>query len=422
MNNFMDWLQTKVMPPMAKVGNNKYLVSIRNGLVLTLPAIISGSVFLILGNIPITAWLNFIKPYENMINVAVNGSFGIISLLAVIGIAYELSKALDVDALSGAGLATMAFVILSFDDKHVLSVDNFSSTGLFTAIITAFVTVLIFSFFIKRHIVIKLPDGVPAAVSNSFIALLPGFVILLLFWIVREPLGIDINQVIQSIFHPLLFAMNSLPGILVYEVLVSVLWVCGIHGDMTLEGIADPIFLQFVAANGTALANHQPLPYITAAGFSSLFVNVGGTGATITLVALMIFSRSKTYKELGRLAFPSALFEINEPVIFGFPIVMNPLTMIPFIVIPIILTISTYILMSIGWVSAPSAVVPWTMPPIIGPLMATGWDWRAAVWSAIELVIAGAGYYPFFKVAEKQMLAKEKGDADDAAAEAAKQG
>lgn len=415
MNNFMTWLQEKVMPPMAKVGNNKYLVSIRNGLVLTLPAIISGSVFLILGNIPITPWLNFIKPYEDMINVAVNGSFGIISLLAVIGIGYELAKALDVDAISGAGLATMAFIITSFSNKHTLNVDNFSSSGLFTAIITAFIAVSIFSFFIKRNIVIKLPDGVPTAVSNSFVALLPGFVILILFWVVREPLNIDINQVIQSIFHPLLFAMNSLPGILVYTLLVSVLWVCGVHGDMTLEGIADPIFLQFLAANGTALANHQPLPYVTASGFSSLFVNVGGTGATITLVALMLFSKSKTYRDLGRLAFPSALFEINEPVIFGFPIVMNPLTMIPFIVIPLVLATLSYILITIGWISAPSAMVPWTMPPIIGPLMATGWDWRAAVWSAIELVIAGAGYYPFFKVAEKQMVEHENESADNAA-------
>jgi PTS system cellobiose-specific IIC component len=144
MNNFMTWLQEKVMPPMAKVGNNKYLVSIRNGLVLTLPAIISGSVFLILGNIPITPWLNFIKPYEDMINVAVNGSFGIISLLAVIGIGYELAKALEVDAISGAGLATMAFIITSFSNKHTLNVDNFSSSGLFTAIITAFIAVSIF--------------------------------------------------------------------------------------------------------------------------------------------------------------------------------------------------------------------------------------------------------------------------------------
>lgn len=407
MNKFMDWLQGTIMPPMSKVGNNRYLVSIRNGLVLTLPAIISGSIFLILGNIPIAAWTNLIKPYMNMISVAVNGSFGIISLLAAIGIGFELAKSLEIDPISGAGLSTMAFVIVSFDNKFKLNTDNFSSSGLFTAIITAMISVTIFNFFIKKNIVIKLPDGVPTAVSNSFVSLLPGFVILLLFWVIRMPLHIDINQVIQSIFHPLLFAMNTLPGILVYTFLVSLLWVCGIHGDMTLEGIADPIFLQFLAANATAFAHHQPLPYATAAGFSSLMVNVGGTGATITLVLLMLFSKSRTYRDLGRVAFPGALFEINEPVIFGFPIVMNPLTMIPFIFIPLALATGSYILISLGLMNAPVAMVPWTMPPIIGPLMATGWDWRAAVWSAIELIIAGAMYYPFFKVAEKQMVADE---------------
>lgn len=413
MNKFMDWLQKYVIPPMAKVGNNKYLVAVRNGLVLTLPAIISGSIFLILGNIPINAWLNFIKPYENWINVAVDGSFGIISLIAVIGIGYELAKELKVDPISGAGLSTMAFVILSFNDKFKIDVANFSSSGLFTAIITAFVAVSIYNWFIKKNIIIRLPEGVPSAVSNSFVALLPGFVILILFWLIRVPFGIDVGKVIQAIFHPLLFALNSLPGILVYTLLVSVLWVCGVHDDMTLEGIADPIFLQFLAANGTAYANHQPLPYVTASGFSSLFVNVGGTGATITLVLLMLFSKSKTYRDLGRVAFPSALFEINEPVIFGFPIVMNPITMIPFIFVPLVLATLSYILISIGWIAAPSAMVPWTMPPIIGPLMATGWDWRAAVWSAVELLLAGAMYFPFFKVAEKQMLVKEADDTNE---------
>lgn len=407
MQHFMDWLQATIMPPMARVGNNKYLVSIRNGLVITLPAIISGSVFLIIESIPINAWSNFIKPYTAMLTVAVNASFGIISLLAVLGIGFELAKALDVDPLSGATMSTMAFVVLSFNAKYKLDVNNFSSSGLFTAILTAFVTVTILHFFIQHRIVINLPSGVPGSVSNSFAALLPGFVVLLLFWVVRIPLGININQVVEAIFHPLLFAMNSLPGILVYTLLVSLLWVCGIHGDMTLEGISDPIFLQFLTANATAFAHHQPLPYVTSLGFSSLLVNVGGTGATITLVALMLFSKSKTYRSLGRVAFPSALFEINEPVIFGFPVVMNPLIMIPFIVIPLVLATGSYLLITAGLINAPSVMVPWTMPPIIGPMMATGWDWRAGVWSAIELVIAGAMYYPFFKAAEAQMLVKE---------------
>lgn len=407
MNNFMQWMQDKLIPPMAKVGNNKYLVAIRDGLVITLPAVISGSVFLIIGNIPIPAWAALIKPYSWMLTEAVNASFGIISLLATIGIAYQLAKALNIDLISSIGLSVMAFILTSFNGKHVLDYNNLGSSGIFTAIFTAFVATFIFYFFIKKNIVIKLPTGVPIAVSNSFVALLPGLAVLGLFWLVKVVLNIDINQVVQAIFHPVVFALNTLPGILVYTLLVSLLWICGIHGDMTLEGISDPIFLQYLTANATAFAHHQTIPYVTASGFSSLLVNVGGTGATLTLCALMLFSKSKTYKELGRLAFPSSLFEINEPIIFGFPIVMNPMIMIPFVAIPLVLATLSYLFITIGWISAPVAMVPWTMPPVIGPMMACGWDWRAGVWSAIECIIAAIMYYPFFKACEKQMLAKE---------------
>lgn len=178
----MNWIQNVLMPPLAKVGNNKYLVAVRNGLVMTLPAVISGSVFLIIGNIPIPAWTAFMKPYMSAISVAVNGSFGIVSLLSAIGIGYELAKNLDLDAINGAGLSTMAFVIVSFNNKNILDTANFASSGLFTAIVCAFASVLILNFFVKRNLVIKLPDGVPTAVNHSFVSLVPGFVILLLFW------------------------------------------------------------------------------------------------------------------------------------------------------------------------------------------------------------------------------------------------
>lgn len=407
MNKFLEWMQRVIIPPMTKLGNQRHLVAVRNGLALTLPAIISGSVFLIVGNIPIESWLNFIAPYENMINAAVNASFGIISLLAAAGIGYELAKSYEVNAISSAGLSIMAFIITQLSNDFVIDPAGFDSTGLFTAIIAGIVTAEIYNFCIKRNWVIRLPQGVPPAVSNSFVSLVPGMIILLLFWIIRVPFHFDITQFIEHIFSPLLFALNSLPGILLYTFLVSLLWCAGIHGDMTLEGVADPIFLTFIAANASAFAKGETLPYITASGFSSLFVNVGGTGATLTLVLLMLTSKAKTYKQLGKVALPGSLFEINEPVIFGFPIIMNPLMMIPFIVIPLVLATSSYLLMSIGLIAKPIMVVPWTMPPIIGPLMATGWDWRAAVWSAVEICIAIAIYFPFFKMAEKEMLAKE---------------
>lgn len=202
MNKFMDWLQNVLMPPLAKAGNNKYLVSIRNGLVLTLPAVISGSIFLIIANIPIPAWTNFMKPYMDAMGVAVNGSFGIISLLAAIGIGYELAKALELDAINGAGLSTMAFIVASFNSKYTLDTANFASSGLFTAIVCSFISVLILNLFVKKNWVIKLPNGVPAAVSQSFVSLIPGFLVLLLFW------GFEFPFILILIY---LFKASSIP-------------------------------------------------------------------------------------------------------------------------------------------------------------------------------------------------------------------
>lgn len=415
MNRFLDWMENKLIPPLAKIANQRHLVAIRNGLVITLPVIIAGSLFLIVGNIPIESWLNFLEPYAEMIDAAVNATFGIIALLAAVGIGYELSQSYNLNGITGGALGLMAFVITQLSDEgFAIDATGFDSTGLFTAIVSGIIATEIYHLFVKKNWVIHLPDGVPPAVSSSFVSLTPAVLTLILFWIVRVPLHFNFNEFIQMVFSPILFALNTLPGILVYTLLVCLLWCAGIHGDMALEGVADPIFLQFVAANAIAYTNHQPLPYITASGFSSLFVNVGGTGATLTLVFLMLRSRSKTFRQLGKVSLPSGLFEINEPVIFGFPIIMNPLMMIPFILVPLILAGATFVVMSIGWVSAPVTVVPWTMPPIIGPLMATGWDWRAGLWSAIEIVIAVTIYMPFFKVAEKQMLATETTSQNDA--------
>ncbi len=407
MKIFLNWIQGRLIPPLAKIANQRHLVSVRNGLVVTLPAIIAGSLFLIVGNIPIDAWTIFLEPYQFMIDAAVSASFGIISLLAAIGIGYELSKNYGLSGISGSALSVVAFIITQLSDEFTINAGGFDSTGLFTAIISSIIASEIYHFCVKKNWIIKLPDGVPPAVGNSFVSLIPAVLTLVLFWIVRVPLHFNINEFIQSIFSPLLFALNTLPGILLYTLLVSLLWCAGVHGDMTLEGVSDPIFIQFVTANALAFSHGDPLPYITASGFSSLFVNVGGTGATLALVLLMLRGHSKTYNQLGKISLPAALFEINEPVIFGFPIIMNPLMMIPFILVPLVLCTLSYLVIWLGLVTAPVTMVPWTMPPIIGPLMATGWDFRAAIWSAIEIIIAIIIYMPFFKVAEKQMLTEE---------------
>lgn len=408
MNKFMNFFQEKVMPSLIKIGNQRHLVAIRNGLAITIPFIIVGSIFLILGNLPFEWWEGFIGDFGFKMNVIVNSSFGVLGVLAALGIGYELAKSYELDPITGSVISFVAFLVTQITPDYNLDTSHFGADGLFTAMIVTIFAVEILRVCVTKDIVIKLPKGVPPAVGNSFVALTPALIVMCIIWVIRVILGFDITQFITIIFSPVVMALNTLPGILIYSIVVTLLWSAGIHGDMALEGIADPIYIQFLTANTAAFIAHEPIPYITASGFYSLFVNVGGTGATLCLVLLMLRSKSKTYKSLGKAAFPSACFEINEPVIFGFPIVLNPVILIPFTVVPLVLTTSSYLLMYFNIIGRPVAMLPWTMPPIIGPFLATGGDWKAAVWSAVSMLIATCIYYPFFKVVEKQQLEKEQ--------------
>jgi PTS system cellobiose-specific IIC component len=285
--------------------------------------------------------------------------------------------------------------------------DGLGSKGLFTAVLVAIVSVRIQKFFTDHNLTIKLPDNVPPIVYESFVSLIPLFFLVLVFWLIRFVLGVDINHIVQKAFEPLVFALNTLPGILVYAFLVTLLWSVGINGDNAMDAIVAPIFLQFLTANVEAMTTGQPLPYVTAYGFFTAFVNVGGTGATIALALVMWNSREPGYRKVSRLSLPTQIFQINEPIFFGFPIVLNPIFMIPYILNALILTTSSYLLMYWGVIHKPFVNVPWTTPPIIGHYLVTGGDWKAAVWGALSIAIAMAIYYPFAKVAERQRLQAE---------------
>jgi PTS system cellobiose-specific IIC component len=229
----------------------------------------------------------------------------------------------------------------------------------------------------------------------------------LVFWLIRFVLGVDINNLVQAALKPLVFALNTLPGILVYAFLVTLLWSVGINGDNAMDAIVAPIFLQYLAANVVATTHGQPLPYVTANGFFTTFVNVGGTGATIALALIMMNSKEPGFRKISRISLPTQIFQINEPIFFGFPIVLNPIFMIPYILNALILTAATYLLMYWNIIHKPFVNVPWTTPPIIGHYLVSGGDWKAAVWGAISIVLAMVVYFPFAKAAERQRLKAE---------------
>lgn len=398
----------RLAPTLTRISENVYLSAIRAGMVSIAPLTIIGGLFLIATNLPVAGWDQRVKPYADLLQIPVTATFGLLALFACFFVAYDFAKQLKIEAVNSAAVATVIFLLINVDGKsQSLVTENLGSKGLFTAIIVALICVRIQKFFSDKNLVIKLPANVPPVVYESFLSLVPMTFLVIAFWLIRHVAGVDINHFIELAFKPVVFALNTLPGILVYAFMVTMLWSIGINGDNTMDAVVAPIFLQYLADNVSALTNHQPLPYITAYGFFTTFVNVGGTGATIALALIMVNSREPSFRKIARLSLPTQIFQINEPIFFGFPIVLNPVFMVPYILNALILTALTYLLMAANLISKPVINIPWTTPPIIGHFLATNGDWRAAVWGFVSILLAMAIYYPFAKAAERQRLARE---------------
>ena len=397
------WLARRLMPALAAIGDNVYLAAVRTGMVAVVPLTIVGGLFMIVTHLPVAGWDVRIAPYRQVLQVPVTATFGLLGVAAGFSIAYDLGKRLHQEPLASAMMATVVFLMIQIDPANaVLPIDRLGSAGLFSAIVVALACVRVQKLFIDRQLVIRMPPQVPAVVSQSFLSLVPLACLVVAFWLLRFVAGFDINGAVQAMFSPLVFALNTLPGILAYAFVVTLLWSFGINGDNTVDAIVAPIFLQYLAANVAAMSQGAPLPYVTANGFFTTFVNVGGTGATIALSLVLWNSRDAGFRRVSRLALPTQVFQINEPIFFGLPIVLNPVLMIPYILSALVLTAGSYLLMHFDVIGRPFVNVPWTTPPIVGHYLVSGGDWKAAAWGAISIAIAMAVYFPFARAAERQ--------------------
>ena len=374
-------------------------------MVSVVPLTIIGGFFMVLSYLPIPGWEQRVEKYLPLLQVPVTATFGLLGVFVAFAIGYDLGKRLKQEAVVSASMSVLMFLLIQLQMKdQALVMDGLGSKGLFSAILVAIITVWVQRFFTTNRLVIKLPESVPPVVYESFLSLVPMFFLVVFFWTLRFVLGIDINELLQIAFKPLVFALNTLPGILVYAFLVTLLWSVGINGDNTMDAIVAPIFLQFLAENVDATNKGLPLQYITANGFFTTYVNVGGTGATLALALLMLNSKDPVYRRVSRISLPTQIFQINEPIFFGFPIVLNPIFMVPYILNALILTAGSYLLMEFNILHRPFVNVPWTTPPIIGHYLVSGGDWKSAVWGEVSILIAMTVYYPFAKVAERQRI------------------
>ena len=394
---------TRLTAALTALTDNHYLAAVRAGMVAVVPLTIVGGLFTVLSHMPVASWDALVAPHRQLLQVPVTATFGMLAVIASLSIAYDLSKRLKQEAIVSASMALVVFLLLQIDVTTLaLDMDGLGSQGLFTAILAAMVVVRVQKLFADWNVVIRMPASVPPVVYQSFLSLTPLTFLILLVWTIRFVMGIDIDALIRTAFTPLVFALNTLPGILVYACLVTMLWSVGINGDNAVDAIVAPIFLQYLAANVAAMNAGQPLPYVTANGFFTTFVNVGGTGATIALALILWRSKEPSFRQIGRLSLPTQVFQINEPIFFGLPIVLNPVFMAPYVLSALILTTGSYLLMDWQIIQKPFVNVPWTTPPIIGHYLVSGGDWKAAVWGAVSIAIAMVVYYPFAKAAERQ--------------------
>ncbi|MGX7108877.1 PTS sugar transporter subunit IIC [Facklamia miroungae] len=436
-----EFIDSKFSTPMAKLGEQRHLRAVRDGIVATLPLIIVASMFMVIAFLPNSlpenwAITQFVAENQAKILLPYRMSMYIMTLYAVFGIGFSLAKSYKLDGLSGGILAELAYlltvipklmpevtpVVQELADKNeelstfvsqlpagfVLPMANLGAAGMFVGILAAFFAVEIYRFTQKSGFKISMPPQVPESVARSFESLTPTAIILIIVSTITMFIGIDLHGIMSNIITPLIQATDSMPSVLLIVFLVQFFWAFGIHGMSIVGSLARPIWLVLLESNTTAWAAGENVVNIAPEPFYQWFIWIGGAGSTIGLTILLAFaSKSKYAKTLGKTAFVPALFNINEPIIFGAPIILNPTLIIPFIVVPLINTIIAYIVVSIGWVNKIVASSPWTLPGPIGAFLATGNDFRAIILSLFLIALSTALYYPFFRIYDKQLLEQE---------------
>lgn len=403
-----------------KLGQQKHLISLRDGITLTMPLILAGSIFIIITSLPIPGWEEMVNnlgiaPWFDRIT---RSSFGIMALIAVFGIAKSLAEKYNVDGVSAGVIALSSYILLIptiTGDELSIGFSNLGSKGLFVAIVVGLITAEIFRIFIQKNITIRMPDGVPPAVSKSFSALIPGTLILL-FWgvvfVLVNKLGYSsiFEMIFRLISEPLTFITTGIIGTLLAVMFNSLFWAIGIHGGQMVSSIMGPIWLTASDQNRIALEAGKELPHIVTSTFMDSLVWMGGGGTTIGLaIILFIYAKSKQNKMLGKLSFAPGLFNINEPILFGLPVVMNFKIMIPFILAPMVTTIITYYSIYFGLVAKTTGVIiPWATPPIISGYLVTGGHISGAVIQIITIIISILIYLPFFISIDNDILKLEE--------------
>lgn len=427
----MDKFEEKVMPVADKIANNRYLIAIRDGFMIAMPLLIIGAIALLIEELPITGYSAFMAGifgagWADFFLIPYHASMAIMTIFVILGISNSLAKHYKLDGMSTAAISLVCFFVLTpfttsftpegskiaYQVGSVIPMEWIGSKGLFVGMFSAILATEIMRFVSDKGWVIKMPEGVPPTVAKAFSALIPGAVSIFAFGIIRLIFAYTPFETIHNFIYtilqvPLTSLGDSLGAVLIANFFISLFWLFGIAGGDVVQSVMTPIWIALSAENLAAYGKGAALPHIITQQFNSIYLWIGGGGATLGLcITLLFVCKSQQCKKIGKLSIFPGIFNINEPIIFGLPVVLNPIMVIPFILTPLVLAVITYFTMAVGLVPAPNGVLlPWTTPPIIGGFLVSGF--RGAILQVVEIVISVLIYLPFIKVQDKEYLKQE---------------
>ena len=423
----MEKFQDVLMVIAGKMAANKYLGAVRDAFITNMPLVITGAFAVLFTNV-ICSPTNGLAQFEafaflaDFANLFAPVNYATMNILALI-ICFLIGASLGTsNGFKGTFTGSLALASYFVFVPTVLEVEGITVTnvlaraqtdaqGLFLAIIVGLLSVTLYSKLMSiEALKVKMPDNVPPNVSEAFSALFPAMITLfglgaVSFFFVRLT-GVYVSTAINTLIQaPLQQIMEYPVGILVIVFVSQLLWCLGMHGSNITNAIRTPVLLASVAANMEAVEQGlTELPYIVSSPFWPLYCTLGGSGATIGLIiAIFIASKREDYKTIAKLSIPPGIFQINEPIIFGIPIVLNPMMMIPFILGPLVSATIGYISISIGFASRLYIEIPWTTPPLLNGFLASGGDIKTVITQLICIVALTLIYLPFVIMANKDV-------------------
>ncbi|AGX45069.1 PTS lactose transporter subunit IIBC [Clostridium saccharobutylicum] len=411
----------KMRPAFEKISNNPYLRAIRDGFISCIPVILFSSIFILVACVPNIFNYFWSDNVNNMLWKAYNYSMGILAMLMVATIAKSLSdnfntklpKLRQINPVSVMIVSIISFLLISTDSIEGGFANAYMGTkGLLTAFVVAFIVPNIYKVCVKNNVTIKMPDEVPHNISQTFADLIPLALSVLFFWLFdigfRNFIGMSFSAWILEVFKPLFSAADGYLGLALIFGAMAMFWFVGIHGPSIVEPAVTAIYIANVDANLKLFQSGQHASFALTHGTSYFVATLGGTGATLMFTAMCAFmAKSKQLKAVGRTSIVPVLFAVNEPILFGAPVVLNPILFVPFICTPILnVWIFKFFIDNLG-MNGFIYTLPWTTPGTLGLILGTGFAKLSFILAPLLLLVDFVMYYPFFKVYDKELIIQE---------------